>query len=175
MATRQATAQATQTPRQMLQDRGANATRRLRELLDLPTDLTDLSLLSTALAEVATEEGGRNRQFASAVRKRYDELTALRGQPTKRGSRPAKEPLPPLVPIGRVPGRAIDPYAPPDPHFLTQVYGRHQLARALQDYSRDTLKRTAAELEQRHPGTKPASRSLKDALIVYIVEQSAKE
>lgn len=175
MATRQRTAQTTQTARQILQQRGADATRTLREVLDLPSDLSDLSVLSTALAEVAAEEGRRNPQFARVVRSRYEELMELRGRPAKRATRPAKEPLPPLVPIGRVPGTVFDPMAPPDPHLITQVYGRHQLARALQDYSAEMLKRAAAELEVRHPDTKPANRSRKEALIAYIVEQSGKE
>jgi hypothetical protein len=173
MATQEATRP---TSRQVLQERGASATRSLRELLHLPSDLNDLSVLSTALAEIATEEGRRNPQFASAVRKRYDELAELRGRPTRRAPRASKEPLPPLVAIRRdTTYRDVDPFKPPDPKFLTYVYGRNQLARALKEYTVDMLKLTAAAYEAKYPGTKPTNRGHREPLIAYIVEQSGKE
>lgn len=168
MATQQGTAQTT---RQLLQERGANATRDLRKTLQLVADVNDTSILGTALAEAAIEESRHNPRFADDIRRRYDEMMGMRNTPTKRTTPKAKEPLPPLVPIGRVAHTAFDPFAPPDPHFLTQVYGRHQLVRALQDYSVESLKRTVAALEARHPGTKPTNRGRKDPLIAYIVEQ----
>jgi hypothetical protein len=64
------------------------------------------------------------------------------------------------------------PTPPPDPKTLMYVYGDDKLGRALQDYTLDMLKQTAANIEARHPGTKPANRSRKDAVIAYIVKYS---
>ena len=50
-----------------------------------------------------------------------------------------------------------------------QVYGKHQLERALQEYSHDRLKQTALQIEARNPGTKPANRGRRDSIIAYIV------
>jgi len=77
------------------------------------------------------------------------------------------------VPIRRdLPYRAIDPTAPPDPKWLTMAYGHHQLARALQDYTLDMLKMTADRVQAEHPGTRPANRGRKAAVIAYIVQYS---
>lgn len=163
---------AAQAVRQTLQQRGAEATRSLREALQLPGDVSDTTILGTAVAEVAARESRRNTEFASQVRKVYDELAAMKRSRTVRtGDR--KQDLPPLVPIRTDLGfRKIDPFAPPDPRWLIQVYGTHQLARALHDYSLDDLKRTADSIQIQHPGTKPTSRASKQAVIAYIVRYS---
>jgi hypothetical protein len=163
--------------RQTLQQRGAEATRELREALHLPPALNDTAILGTALAKAAAVEVRRNATFAREVRREYAELTALRGQTSQREARrAAQEALPPLVPVRTdLPFRPIDPFAPPDPHFLSEVYGRQQLGRALQEYTVDILKRTAAATEARHPGTKPRNRGQRQPLINYIVEQYNKE
>jgi hypothetical protein len=83
MRTRQGTAQAT---RQTVQQRGAAATKDLREALRLPVNLSDTSILGTALAEAAAREIRRHSQFASEVRQRYDELAALRSPAARRAS-----------------------------------------------------------------------------------------
>ncbi len=90
--------------------------------------------------------------------------------PIKRGG--SKAELPPLVPIRRIEGYRADPFSPPDPLFLTRLYGDHQLDRALQDYTLDFLKLTAANVQAAHPGTKPASMAKKQAVIDYIVRYS---
>jgi len=41
-----------------------------------------------------------------------------------------------------------------------------------QRYNVSMLKRTVAVIEQQYPGTKPANRGRKDALIAYIMEYS---
>jgi hypothetical protein len=169
MATRTSTAQ---TARQTLQQQGAEAIRSLREALHLPANLNDTTILGTALARAAAREVRRNAQFASELRREYDDLTAT-NQSARRRAGGQKQELPPLVPIRTDLGfRKIDPFAPPDPHWLTQVYGLHQLARALHDYSLDDLKRASAIIEAQHPGTKPRSKSSKQSVIDYIVRYS---
>lgn len=158
-----------------LRQRGVEATRAVREVLNLAPEVSDAHI-TTALAEVAAEESRRNPQFAGAVRERARELA----QPSTSNARPARgakpQPLPPLVPIRQISGyREIDPFKPPDPRFIVQVFGHHQLARALQDYSLSMLKETAVDTERTHPGTKPASRTRKADLIAYIVEHTPAE
>ncbi len=169
---RTATAQG---PRPTLRQRGVDATRSLREALNLPADASDASIMGTALAEAAAREIRRNPQFASEVRRTYDELAAMRRQ-SGTSSQPKAQQVPPLVPIRTdLPYRKSDPYAPPDPAYLIQAYGRHQLPPALQDYTVEKLKMTAAALERQYPGTKPVNRGRKDALIAYIVEHTPAE
>jgi hypothetical protein len=163
-----------QTASATLHQRGIEATRHLREALSLPTSVGDAAVLGTILAEVAAEESRRNPTFANEVRRRYEAAIATR-RPAARDSRQVQV-LPPLVPIRRIEGaHHRDPFAPPDPTYLVQLYGKHQLARALQGFLVDSLKQTAAQIEQQHPGTKPTNRGRKDALIAYIIEYSAKE
>jgi hypothetical protein len=138
--------------------------------MQLPYNAGDTGILGTALAEAAAEEGRRNLQFASEVRRIYGELL---DQQRPAAARPARAPQPPLKPVRTdLPFRPIDPFAPPDPQFLIQVYGRHQLEPALQRYNVSMLKRTVAVIEQQYPGTKPENRGRKDALIAYIMEHS---
>lgn len=168
VATRQATTHITQ---QELRERGAQATSQLRDVLGLSGNPSDITILSTALAEIAAEEGRRNAGFATAVRRRYDEIVSLRGSLTKRNSAAkAQENLEPLKPIRRFERPlSINPFGPVNARYLSQLYGYDKLPRALQPYTRDRLKATAAVIESEHPGTKPTNRGTKDALIAYIV------
>lgn len=169
MATRQAPARLTQ---QELRARGARATGTLREALGTPSHLADTTILGTALAEIAAEESRRNPGFARAVRDRYDEIASLRGGPATNATRPSRLPLQELIPIGNPPpGYVTDPIHAPEVSLLIRIYGRAQLGRALHDYTVDALKEVAARYEARHPGTKPANRGRRDALIAYIVDQ----
>ena len=151
-----------------VKQRGDKATLSLRQTLGLPATTGDTAVLGTTLAEVASEESLRNARFADAVRERYHDLMAQQ-LPQKQGQ---KKELPPLVPIRRIEGYRADPFSPPDPHFLTQLYGSHQLDRALQDYTLDKLKETAAKVQAAHPSTKPRTKASKQAVIDYIVEHS---
>ena len=134
---RSQTAQAT---RPSLRQRGVDATRNLRNALDLPANVGDSTVLGAVLAEVAAEEGRRNPRFATEVRRRYEEAMATH-KPAQTGSRQTKE-LPPLVPIRRIEGaHKLDPFLPPDPAYFVRLYGKNQLERALQGYTVDSLSR----------------------------------
>lgn len=161
---------------QALRKRGATATGKLGETLHLPVAVLDEMVLGTALAEVAIDECRRNPAFAHAVRAHYDEIAALRsggtGGSRARGSRmPASE----LVPIGNIPGWQSDPFSPPNPQVLIRVYGRAQLARALDEYTVEALKQTAAAYEVKFPGTKPTNRGHRAPIIAYIVAHYDRE
>lgn len=151
-----------------VQQRSVEATSRLRTLVGRD----DLKLLSTAVAEAAAEEAKQNSAFTQRVRALYDELASLKDVRTSR-SRKASEDDVPLVPIGHIEGRKIDPAAPLDPYFIFQLYGKDQLRRALSRYSLANLKEGLAQVERRNPGTKPRSRASKQAIIDYIFEHVA--
>jgi hypothetical protein len=171
MVQRGSTAVAAQTTRQAVQQRGAEATKNLRARLHLPSNLSDTEIFQAALAEAAAEETKRNALFAGDIRRRYDEIAAMRGQPARRAATPGKKELEPLVAI-RHTGARIDPTAPPDPQTLKYVYGDDKLDRALQDYLLSMLKQTSARIEAQHPGTKPTNRADKQSVIDYIVKYS---
>jgi hypothetical protein len=152
-----------------VKQRGENATLSLRQALNLPVADGDTTAFGTALAEIAAEESMHNTRFVDAIRARYHDLIAQQPAPKRGGS---KAELPALVPIRRIEGYRADPFSPPDPHFLAQLYGTHQLNRALQDYTLDKLKDTAANVQAAHPGTKPTSKSSKQAVIDYIARYS---
>lgn len=157
-----------------LKQRSGESMRALRESLHLPEEMNDPTVLGTALAEVVAEDYRLtpNPHFALAVRQRYSELLESRVKARRTGRQP--QDLLPLVPKER-PDHGystkihVDPFAPPDPATIIDVYGRDQLARALQDYMLDSLKQTAAAIERANPGTKPSNRSKKQAVIDYIV------
>jgi hypothetical protein len=151
-----------------LRQRSAEATARLRDVLDLD----DLDLLSTALAEVAADEAAQSPAFANRIRSVYKDLISLKETRPLRAKKTKPADVE-LVPVGRVEGHEFDPYAPLDPGYLYQLYGAHQLRAALSRYSLVKLKEAAPNLEAQHPGTKLVSRARKDAIIDYIVEQIA--
>jgi hypothetical protein len=156
-----------QTARQALKQRGVAATQHLRDVLSLSSESIDAGILGTALAEAAAREIRRNPQFGREVSQLYRDMMQTQARPAP----PRKQQVERLVAI-RHTGRVPDPFAPPDPKELMYVYGDDKLARALQDYTVDKLKQAADIVQQTHPGTRPASRAKKSALIDYIVEYS---
>jgi hypothetical protein len=57
--------------------------------------------------------------------------------------------------------------------LLHHIYGSRQLRAVLTGYSLMKLKEGLEAVQEKTPGTKPASRSKKAAIIDYIVEQVA--
>lgn len=149
------------------QQRATEATSRLKRMIGAD----NLKLLSAAIAEVAADEADSNPAFVSRVRAVYQELVSM---PTTRArSAASKLAEVELIPIGKVEGGGINPYAPLDPDYLSKLYGAHQLRAALSRYQLASLKDAAAKIQQEHPGTKPRNRSSKDSVIDYIVEHVA--
>jgi len=153
---------------QTVQQRAVSATSQLRTILGLD----DLKLLSVALTEAAIEELRFSPTFTARIRAIYDELAAAKPKRTPRVRLSSVNDVK-LVPIGEGYDRPIDPSAPLDPYFLNGLYGANQLRLALTRYSVAKLKEGAAAVEQKNPGTKPASKARKDSLIDYIVEMVA--
>lgn len=134
-----------------------------------------VEMVSTITAHVT--HGRYSANFSPATSTRKTTSRAARARPTSRAtSRSKADTLPPLVPIHTdAPLAPSDPYSPPDPARLIRTYGAPQLARALQEYSVDSLKQTAAKIEADHRGTKPMNRGQRNALIDYIVRYSTPE
>ena len=151
-----------------IQQRSVEATRSLREALGLD----DTKLLGTALAEVAAEEARHNPDFAQRIRQTYAELEQVNSSRTRAARTPSNI-APELIPLRTIEGLRFDPHAPIDPYMLQNIYGDAQLRHALERYSLARLKEAATLVEERNPGTRPASRAKKDAIIDYIVEHVA--
>jgi len=159
-----------------VQERCIDATNALREKLGL----SDIKLLSAAIAEASAREISQNREFAQLVETLYQEMAISAKKPraskTTKGTTRSKKTNAAiedidLIPINKEENYHIDAFATLNPHTLVKVYGIEQLPKALSRYSIDALKDASAIIEGEFPGTKPANRGRKDALITYIVSQ----
>jgi hypothetical protein len=133
--------------------------------------LDDVKRVGIALAVAAAEELDYNTVFAARVRMAYSRLAAAPG--TKARPRTSKALEVTLVPVKHVEGFDLNPATPLDPYLVYEAFGANQLPIALNLFPLAKLKEASALVEQRCPGTKPANRSKKDAVIAYIVEQVA--
>jgi hypothetical protein len=135
---------------------------------------SQLRYLTLALTQVAAQEAGQSPTFADQVRARYLELAPMKpsrqtsgaGRTSSRRSAGANRVK--LVPVGTVDEALLDPYAPPNPFALQQLYGNEQLALALDRYTATKLKEAVTVVKDRFPGTKP-KRQTKPGIIEYIV------
>lgn len=151
-----------------LQERSIQATHELCEALGLGVvSPSDLKYLALALMQVATAEAAQSADFATRIRKLYLSLLPQKTSASSRtaGKRSVKVQL---TPIGDMDESLIDPYGPPNPFGLQQLYGDDQLALALERYAPARLRGAVAIVQERYPGTKPKSMS-KAAIIEYIV------
>jgi hypothetical protein len=137
--------------------------------------LADAGRAGIAALLVAAEEVEQNSHFAARVRAAYDLLPE--SKPTPRSTRGqdgvAKILSSTLTPIRHVEGREINLAAPLDPYFLLEVYGAGQLRQALDLFPLAKLKEGLPAVIERHPGTKPASKASKAAVIDYMVRYVA--
>lgn len=159
-----------------LAERSARATRDLCAVLGLGVlTPTNLKYLAVALMEVATEEAKRSDEFTEQVRSAYEAILPVKPQRRTRtsdGSAPGtatKSWKVKLTPIGTVDEALLDPYAPPNPFALQQLYGNEQLPLALGRYSLTKLKEAVVVVQQRYPDTKPR-RITKAGIVEYIMD-----
>lgn len=135
--------------------------------------LDDTKRLETAIAVASAEELSQNGRFATSVRAVY----ALLPPSTKHTRSPLKT-LNALTldvqPIKHVEGFSFDPSQPIDPYLLYEAYGANQMRQLLEVVPLSNLKQTSTFVEQRNPDTKPKSRSIKAAVIEYIMQYVAK-
>lgn len=161
-----------------IQQRSAQATHDLCEALDLGAlSPANLKYLALALTQVAVVEVSRSGDFAERIRTAYQSLLPekpKRGTSSVQGGRPGgnKAWKVKLMPIGTVDESLLDPYGPPNPFALQQLYGDEQLALALERYTPAKLKESVAIVQQRYPGTKP-KKLTKAEIINYIVRTIA--
>jgi hypothetical protein len=152
-----------------LQQRSSQATLELCEALELGVvGPSELKYLALALTQIAIEEVAKSADLAERLRMRYQSLLPHKGATTRRASGVRSWEVK-LTPIGHMDESLIDPYGPPDPFGLQQLYGNQQLALALERYSPARLRGAVAFVQERYPGTKPKTMS-KAAIIEYIVK-----
>lgn len=126
--------------------------------------------VAAAYAEIAAEEVSRNPSFAVRVRNRYDELVPA---PRRRGgashTTEPKAPKRVLVPRKTIETGEVNIAAALDPYRLYDIYGAHQLADALREYTLASLKEAVEFVQERHPDTKPKNKSQREPIIDYVV------
>jgi len=156
--------------------RGAAALERAQAALP---DATNAKLLQAAILEAAAAALADDPSFAARVRGRYAELAApparAKGQGGKAGRAARVTPkvsdlLEPLVPVKRIPNYEVTIEGPLDPYVLLDVFGPHQLERALSQRSLADVRKAAAIVQGRQPGVQPEGRAGKAKLIAFIVE-----
>ncbi len=152
------------TKRRLLQQRLNEIVQHSGELLEL----SDLKALSVAIAEAAADAIKQDAVFAQKVCKHYKELANVTSPAPHTGMKGQNE-GDDLVPIKAVAGHDVGIVAPLDPYFLQELYGDAQLPKALKRYTLKHLLEGAALVERKHPGTKPANKTKKDAVIAYII------
>lgn len=149
-------------------ERSARATRDLRQALGLDSvKMRDLPLLTIALAEEAAREARENAVFRDRLCSAFRALEAQR--PTQR-ARKRPSGIDALVAVGPIDLAKLRPSGALDPYALYAAVGPAQSHRVLSDLMLQDLKQSAALVERRNPGTAPASRRAKKALVEYIVE-----
>lgn len=150
------------------QERSAQATHALCEALGLGVvSPSELKYLALALTQVAADEVVVNPSLAARVRELYLALVPNKAAASRRSSGSRSWEVK-LTPIGNMDESMIDPYGPPNPFGLQQLYGNDQLQLALERYAPARLRGAVAIVQERYPGTKPKSMS-KAAIIEYIV------
>jgi hypothetical protein len=77
-----------------------------------------------------------------------------------------------LVPISSAVGYQLNVYGPPEVDTLLKIYGEAQLPKALSLFGTPKLKEAVENKMAEYPGTKPASRTKREDLIAYLVQQA---
>jgi hypothetical protein len=151
-------------------DRSANATRQLCDALKLETlKPKELKSLTVALAEAASEEVRHNQHFRERILSIFQEVSAASTSIGRGAQKRSAPPRPNLTPIRHIDPKLFGPDKPLDPYLVRYAYGDDQLRPMLERFPASELKKAAAFVEERNPGTKPSSRTQKAALLNYIV------
>lgn len=123
----------------------------------------------TAALEVVNERLVWDTALQQRISEKYGELTAPRS--TVRSSRPSG-PAPKPVTSGDRPAgiRTVEKL---DPYRVLADFGRDRLRAVLERDTQQRLRTAVDAVQERNPGTKPATRTKKDDMVDYIVEHVA--
>jgi hypothetical protein len=142
---------------------------------------TNAKLLQAVLLEIAADAVVTDATFAARINERYQELappppppkaTAPKTRSGGRATPKVSDLLEPLTPIKFVPNLEITLEGPPDPYFLLDVFGAHQLERALNQRSVADLRKAAAIVQAQTSSRLPA-KATKPQIVAYIMEHVA--
>lgn len=143
-------------------------------------EATNAKLLEAILLELAVQSLMDTPARVVQIGDRYAAATTKPKAAGARGGKRTSKAVPkvsdfvePLEPIKYVPDYEVKLGEAPDPYFLLDVFGAHQLERALKPRSVGDLRKAAAIVEQRHPGTMPTGKVTKPGWIAYIVQYVA--
>ena len=131
-------------------------------------EVSDEKAAVTAALEAVRERLAWDVDLRERVREKYEEIAALG---TGARQKPDLGPVP--VPIRAGTPEQYTPYGKFDPYKLNYEYGSNQLRAVLVRGTQRDLREATDIVQARNPGTKPTSRSSKDAMIEYILEYVA--
>lgn len=126
----------------------------------------------TAALETVNERLSWDTALRQRISEKYGELTAVSATSSSR-SRTSSGPAPkPLSAGGNGPTRSRS-FEHLDPYRVLADFGRDNLREMLSRDTQGRLRTAVTIVQERHPGTKPASRSRNADMVDYIVEHVA--
>jgi len=152
-----------------LKERGAGSTRRFYEALGLGVVAAkNLPYLTIALTEAATEEIAHNAVLRERIASLYRELLPPTKKAPARTSGAARQESGRST-TGTRRGSSLAPGAAPDLYALAKHYTAAEWPTVLNKYTKESLKKAVALVQEQHPGTGPTSTSTKGPMVAYLL------
>ena len=129
---------------------------------------SDEKVAIIAALEAVHEQLAYDSDLRERVCEKYQEIAAL-----GTGTRPKADLGPVPIPIRAGTPEQYTAYGKFDPYRLNWEYGEDQLRAVLMRGTQRDLREATTIVMTRNPGTKPTSKSNKDAMVDYIVERVA--
>ena len=161
----------TRAPRPPRPPKPMSATQRNKlAVLGIVTTLgvSDEKVATIAALEAVLERLAYDSDLRERICEKYKEIAAL--GTGVRQTRQKADPGPVPIPIRAGTPEQYSPYGKFDPYQLNWEYGEKQLRAVLVRGTQRDLREATNIVMARNPGTKPTSRSDKDAMVDYIVE-----
>lgn len=152
-----------------VKERGAVSTRHFYEALGLGVVAAkNLPYLTIALTEATTDEIKHNVLLRERIKSLYQELlpppktaAARAGGTTRQGAGRTS--------TGTGRGSSLAPGSAPDLDAIARNFPSSEWSKQLNKYTKESLKKAVAIVQERHPGTEPTSMATKPPMISYLL------
>jgi hypothetical protein len=152
-------------------ERGAHATRRFYEALGLGVVAAkNLPYLTIALTEATTEEIAYNSRLRERITALYRDMVPPPKVRVTAATTPAKSKS---TTARSDAGARFEPGSPPDLHALAQHYPPSQWRTVLGKFTKESLKKAIAVVQDQHPGTVGPSTSTKapkEPMVTFLLQ-----